>query len=270
MSLAIMTAESIAPQRVSLAELPSITLAEVMSKAALQTRIDRKYLVSADELPEILAEVAEALEVLRIDGQERFGYHSTYFDTADLAAYHLAGQKRRRRFKVRTRVYRSSGDTYLEVKTKGARSVTVKDRTPYELANAGRLSASAQEFVTRTLAARGVPGVDASELLPSLHIGYDRTTLVVEDRTGASRATVDTELKWRRPGSTEALSVPNQVIVETKGGTAPSILDRALWRHGVRPARVSKYGAGLAATDSDLPELKWHRLLNQQLNPVAI
>lgn len=267
MSLAILP-QSTAIAPVGLDELPGITLAEVISRAALQTRVDRKYLVSADELGEILTE-AGSLQVLRIDGEQAFGYHSTYFDTDDLAAYRLTGQKRRRRFKVRTRVYRSSGDTYLEVKTKGARSATVKDRAPYELANAGRLTASAQEFVSRTLEARGVRGVDASVLVPSLHTSYRRTTLVVADPGGDSRATIDTDLKWRRPGASESLSVPDQVIVETKGGNAPSILDRALWRHGVRPARVSKYGAGLAVTDPELPELKWHRLLNQQLRTVA-
>ena len=63
--------------------------------------------------------------------------------------------------------------------------------------------------------------------------------------------------------------MPGQVIVETKGGSTPSPLDRALWRAGVRPSRISKYGVGLAALDDDLPSLKWHRLLNQGITPTT-
>ncbi|WP_350669715.1 hypothetical protein, partial [Pseudoalteromonas sp. 43-MNA-CIBAN-0464] len=76
---------------------------------------------------------------------------------------------RRRRFKVRTRVYRHSGETWLEVKTRGPRGTTVKDRLPYELADAGRLTDRARDFVATTLAGRHVPDVDAASLVPSLH-----------------------------------------------------------------------------------------------------
>ena len=251
--------------RPTLDDLPGTTLETVLGQAALQTRVDRKYLLAADELPGVLGGVDGGLAVLRIGERQGFGYHSTYFDTPDLEAFRLAGQGRRRRFKVRTRVYRDSGDAWLEVKTRGQRGATVKDRTPYELADAGRLTPAARAFVARTLDERGVDGVDVAELVPALHTSYVRTTLLLTDPGATSRATVDTGLVWRRPWTETALSVPDQVIVETKGGTVPSSLDRALWRAGFRPGRISKYGAGLAALDDDLPSLKWHRLLNQRL-----
>ncbi len=253
----------------ALEELPGTTLATVLSQAALQTRVDRKYLLDTDVLPVVLGRVAGALEVLRIDGRQGFGYHSTYFDTPGLAAFRLAGQGRRRRFKVRTRVYRDSGEAWLEVKTRGRRGATVKDRTPYDLADAGRLTPAAREYVAQTLVERDVDGVDVSALVATLHTSYVRTTLLLTDPDATSRATVDTGLVWRRPGGGPALSVPNQVIVETKGGSVAGSLDRALWRCGIRPARISKYGAGLAALDHELPALKWHRLLNQQLRPAT-
>ena len=255
--------------RRSLADLPGTTLETVLGQAALQTRIDRKYLLDDDELPAVLSGVEGTLAVLRIDGRQGFGYQSTYFDTPRRDAYRRAGQGRRRRFKVRTRVYRDSSEAWLEVKTRGQRNTTVKDRLPYELSNAGRLTPVARAFAEQTLSARGVDGVDVASLAPTLHTGYVRTTLLLTGGAAASRATVDTGLVWRRPGSALALALPHQVIVETKGGSAPSPLDRALWRAGVRPSRISKYGAGLAALDDDLPSLKWHRLLNQELNPTT-
>ncbi len=255
--------------RHALDDLPGTTLETVLSLAALQTRVDRKYVIDAGDLPYLLGRVEGTLHVLRIDGRQSFGYHSTYFDTPTREAFHRAGRSRRRRFKVRTRVYRDSGEAWVEVKTRGPRGVTVKDRTPYDLADAGRLTAAARGFVERTLRERGVNGLEVDTLVPTLHTSYVRTTVLLTEPVGISRATLDAGLVWRRPGSTVTLSVPRHIIVETKAGASPSALDRALWRIGVRPDRISKYGAGLAALDDDLPSLKWHRLLSQKLDPAT-
>ena len=82
---------------VALESLPTTSLERLLSQAALQTRIDRKYVLSADEVPAVLGLVEGPLEVLRIAGRERFGYSSTYFDTPELESFHLAGRGRRRR-----------------------------------------------------------------------------------------------------------------------------------------------------------------------------
>jgi hypothetical protein len=242
--------------------LRPVTLEHLLCEAELQTRIDRKYVLDDEGLGDLITTLPDGARVLEIDGRRRFAYRSTYFDTPALDAFHAAGRGRRRRFKVRTRVYRHSGETWLEVKTRGPRGTTVKDRLPYDLADAGRLTTEGRDFVASTLAAHRVAGVHAAALVPSLHTSYDRLTQLLTG-TGVSRATIDSGLSWRRPGSTLSVSVPGTLIVETKGGSSPSELDRALWRAGTRPSRVSKYGAGLATLDHDLPDLKWHRVLTQ-------
>ncbi|HEY3337712.1 MAG TPA: polyphosphate polymerase domain-containing protein [Propionicimonas sp.] len=242
--------------------LRPVTLEDLLADASLQTRVDRKYVLADDELAGLLLSQPAGIRVLEIDRRRRFAYRSTYFDTPAMDAFHASGRGRRRRFKVRTRVYRHSGDTWLEVKTRGPRGTTVKDRLPYDLADAGRLTAGGRDFVAATLAAYNIADVDASALVPSLHTSYERVTLLLTG-TGVSRATIDSGLSWRRPGSTLTVSVPDTLIVETKGGSSPSTFDRALWRAGTRPSRVSKYGAGLATLDDDLPDLKWHRVLTQ-------
>ncbi len=247
--------------------LPEVSLQQLLQSAELQTRLDRKYLLGADLLAPVLDAVDGCAAVLTIDGRRTFAYRSTYFDTPALVAFHLAGRGRRRRFKVRTRIYRHSGETWLEVKTRGPRGTTVKDRLPYDLADAGRLTPDARDFVAAVLAERGVRDVDVAGLGPSLHTAYDRSTLLVRGTGLPSRATIDSGLSWRRPGTATATALPGTLVVETKGGASPSCLDRALWRAGSRPATVSKYGAGLAAVDEHLPELKWHRVL-ASLTPV--
>ena len=99
------------------------------ARAALLTRVDRKYLLTTAEAEVVLAAVA-ALHplVLDIDGTREFAYESVYFDTPDLLSYRLAAHDRRRRFKLRTRGYLDTDGAFLELKTRGSRSATVKDR----------------------------------------------------------------------------------------------------------------------------------------------
>jgi hypothetical protein len=243
--------------------LPTVSLERLLAQAALQTRVDRKYVLDAGLLPAVLDAAGGRVEVLSIDGSRRFAYRSTYFDTPGLDAFHRAGRGRRRRFKVRTRVYRHSGETWLEVKTRGPRGTTVKDRLRYDLADAGRLTADGCAFIAGVLADHRVHDVDVTTLVPSLYTAYDRTSLLATGASAVSRATIDSGLAWRRPGSTVTTTLPGTLIVETKGGASPSALDRALWRAGIRPSRISKYGTGLAVLDDDLPNLKWHRVLTQ-------
>ena len=87
----------------------SISLDELNEKAAMQTRVDRKYIVDADYAASILAELpADEAAVLEIDGQREFAYDSVYFDTPDLVSYKASAIGSRNRFKVRTRSYLDS------------------------------------------------------------------------------------------------------------------------------------------------------------------
>lgn len=257
--------------RTALSDLPTVTLDELLVRAELQTRIDRKYVLDASLLAPVLAKVDD-LRVLDIDQRRTFGYLSVYFDTPQLEAFYGGGQGRRRRFKVRTRVYLESDDAMLEVKTRGPRGTTVKTRLPYDLADADRLTPAGRTFVAATLRAHQVTDVRVGELTPSLQTTYRRSTLLLGSfgtHGSASRATIDTDLAWRRPGPAGArVHGGPMVIVETKGGATPSALDRALWRHGIRPSTISKYGTGLAALDDALPDLKWHRTLTRHF-PMA-
>ena len=65
----------------------------------------------------------------------------------------------------------------------------------------------------------------------TLHTGYDRSTLLVASRTSAevSRATIDSNLVWRRPGSANSLATPgsvNTVLEDIRSGMAAERLER--------------------------------------------
>ncbi len=275
-----------------------VTLPELLAEAELLTRFDRKYLLDRQQAAGLLLEFDAGTRVLEIDGRRCFRYESVYFDTPDLLSYRQAAHARRHRFKVRTRSYLDSGLAFLEVKVRGDRQVTMKDRIGYDLGIRDRLTESGRDYAESTLDQRGIDGSVVGSLAPTLITRYERTTLVPPEP--GVRVTVDTDLSWHSTGSPEpedyrggqhflpnsrsgrqiwqaerlsgkncspeSLALPDLVIVETKSGARPSDIDRLLWRSGHRPISLSKYGTGLAALRGELPSNKWARTLRHHFH----
>ncbi|MFH8252305.1 polyphosphate polymerase domain-containing protein [Microbacterium sp. B2969] len=242
----------------------AVSLDELVMDAALLTRVDRKYVVPCGSAARLLEELDAGTRVLEIDGARDFAYESVYFDTPDLLSFRMAAQPRRRRFKLRTRTYLDVGSAYLELKTRGARGTTVKERSEYDLHLRRILTDDARDNAATAFDAIGVEGSRADELAATLTTRYRRATLLAAD--GAGRATIDTDLRWDQPdGSGFALT--DIAIVETKSPGAASRIDRLLWRAGHRPSTVSKYATGLAALHAELPHNRWARLLRGPFAP---
>ena len=234
----------------SLSRLRPVSLDQVQAAADLQTRIDRKYLVSETTASAMVRALADRTAVLEIGGERDFGYESVYFDTPDLDSYRGSAHGRRRRFKVRTRSYLESGLCVLEVKTASGRGETVKERIEYDLDNRSALNSQAHQFL-------GAKGLGGYPLFATLSTHYRRSTLLDPD---GARATFDAGLICRSPDGRQ-VQLGDQVLVETKSAGSATTLDRLLWSAGQRPIRVSKYCTGLAALHSDLPANKWNRTL---------
>ncbi|GIF19046.1 hypothetical protein BJ973_006094 [Actinoplanes tereljensis] len=232
--------------------LDTISLDELLEKAELQTRVDRKYVLPVAEALALPDRLAGRARILEIDGQQTFRYRSVYFDTPELTSFRLAATRRRHRYKVRTRTYVDSALCWLEVKTEGYRGGTVKDRLPYEMVDHETVEPG-HWFVDRVLGY--LPA-----LAPTLVTDYRRATLHVF--ADDSRLTIDTDLGWQ-DASGSRLHRPDLAIVETKTRSAPSGVDRLLWAGGRRPVRISKYATGLAALRPELPAVPWRRTLRR-------
>jgi hypothetical protein len=172
--------------------LPAVSLAELNADAELLTRTDRKYVIATDELDAVVTGIP-GLRVLEIDGRRSSRYESTYLDTVDLDSWSAAAHRRRRRWKVRTRVYADTGECWLEVKTRGRRGQTVKERVPHADRRLD-ITDAAGEWVRGRLGAAHVHDVDPGGLVATLHTSYLRTTLLLAG--GAGRATIDRDLRW--------------------------------------------------------------------------
>lgn len=244
------------------ARFDAVDLDQLVTEAALLTRVDRKYVVPRVALPTIIGGLQAGTRALDIDGSRDFAYRSVYFDTPELLSFHLAARPRRRRFKIRTRSYEDTGGAFLEIKTRGARGTTAKERAEYR-AELDRLPVEAREEIEQSLAAIGVAESVADRLQPTLTSSYRRATLLGTD---GARATVDTDLTWLDVSGPE-LRLPEVAIVETKSAARASDADRVLWRQGYRPVSVSKYATGLAALRPTLPRNRWSRLLRGPFVP---
>jgi hypothetical protein len=264
-----------APVRVTPAEravadaaamVASIGLEELMDLAELQTRVDRKYFVPAAIFHRMIAELAPQMRVLEIDGRRTFGYESIYFDTPDLDGYRAHIQRRRQRFKARTRTYTDSGQCMFEVKLKGARGETVKQRVPHPIEESAELTGEALAHL-HTALFEAYRWAQPPRLRATMATTYRRTTFV--SRTGDVRLTCDVGLSCLDVHR-EIRDTGTHVLVESKSAGQGNAPDRILRDLGVRPVSVSKYCVGIAALHPELPSNPWHRTLRRYFGPLQI
>ncbi len=226
-------------------DLAPISLADMDSSAALMSRVDRKYFIPRGLLAQLLP---DGLSVLQIGEVRTFRYRTVYLDTPDFAFFRQHVQRRRHRFKVRTRLYCDSGDSRLEVKSKGLRGLTVKQRRPHDPSRLGVLDRDGRAYVTSLI------DRDAGELRPVLETDYRRTTLT----DGHHRITIDQDLE--SVSGARRIPGPAEVLVETKSPNGAGALDRMLLRTGIRPHSVSKYCLAASLLYPQLRGNDWARI----------
>jgi hypothetical protein len=254
------------PVDACLGELRRVSPDVVNAAAALDDRVDRKYVVGAELLTAALRapEFEARLAVLAVGDDIEFGYRSLYFDTSDDACFRQAAAGRRRRFKVRRRCAEGRADDVLEVKLRLDRGRTSKHRVVTTAA--ADLSDAEVAFIAATTAPL-LGDVAASTLRPAVATAYRRATLLVGDGADSavpSRLTIDTAVQWRvGDGAWQPLLGDELVVVETKSEGPPTPIDRWLWRAAVRPQRISKFGVASVLADPSRSSNRWHRVLSE-------
>jgi hypothetical protein len=227
--------------------LRPVSLDALDADLALRTRTDRKYVLALDALELLLEGLAPTHTVLEIDGRRTFAYDSVYFDTPSLETARAHTQRRRHRFKARSRLYVDAGACWFELKVKGGRGETVKHRLRHDPGDHGRLTPSARAFLGEHL--RDVP-----DLAPVLHTAYRRSTLAGPDE----RVTVDLDVGFGR-----ARLRPGWAIVETKSPRGAGVADALLRGIGARPLPLSKYLIGSGLTLMETPPNDIRRTLRR-------
>jgi hypothetical protein len=230
----------------------AVSLDVLNRDAELQTRTDRKYVLTPTQAADMAQRFADECSVLEIDGLRSFVYETTYYDTPDRRLYLDTARRRPFRFKVRVRRYADSDLSMLEVKTKNGRGRTVKYRTEVDHLQLAMLTTSMRAYVDECI------DTDLTTmLLPVLQTSFRRTTLL--SNSGDVRCTIDHGLRGTDPDGNAA--VPDIIVLETKSENHASGIDHWLWSQGIRPARISKYATAMASLNPSLPANHWNRIL---------
>lgn len=238
-----------------------ISLPELDSHAALQMRVDRKYIVDYETLARLLAELGDDYLALEIDGERLQHYDSVYFDTPVLMGYRHHMQGRRKRFKSRTRLYGGTA-CFFDLKMKGRRGETVKRRLALPPLAHGSLTSDASAFLKRELL-REYGFAAPTHLQPIMHTSFAR--LALTHASLPERLTLDFGIAFDRVGDDDRYRMrPDHVLIEAKSGSRAGTVDRLLPRLGARPLKMcSKYCLGVALSHPGLPTNPYRPLLRR-------
>ncbi|MBB6629764.1 VTC domain-containing protein [Nocardioides sp. KIGAM211] len=256
------TDSTLAPVPLELHGRDRVGLDEVVEEAARMTRVDRKYLVDRCVAEAFLGRLPASFRVLGIDGRDSTTYSSVYFDTLRLDACRDHVQQRRRRWKVRSRLYVEDQLCRFEVKTRDGRGITEKTVRLSEPGRHGRLGTDESAFVTQVLDDHGLD-IDVATLVPSMRVDYTRVTLA--DTAAHLRVTLDLGVECSLDNGRVWVD-EGWVLVETKGGLRPSPADALLGSLGARPRSFSKYVSAASLLRDDIPDNDVRRLRGRQLH----
>jgi VTC domain len=238
--------------------LPAIGLDELNERAALQDRIDVKYIVALTQLATLVERLSPAYRALEIDGRRAFRYRTTYYDTPDMLLVREHVQQRRRRFKCRKRRYLDSERSIFEVKLKGARGRTIKHAMACGADDA--LQPDEALFLRGLL--REAYGRELREGLEPVLVATCRRMTIAAPELG-ERLTCDVGLGFGGGRLDERFA-----IVESKSPRGAAAADRALLAMGVRPVNgCSKYLLGMALTREGVRDNNLRPLLRRYFTP---
>ena len=99
-----------------------------MKGICLMNRIDTKYMMPVNMLPQLLTRLEHDFRIQQVNGQTVGQYWTLYYDTKELEMYLNHHNCRLPREKIRMRTYLDSNLTFLEIKRKSNKGRTSKER----------------------------------------------------------------------------------------------------------------------------------------------
>lgn len=221
----------------------SVSLEEI-EEVKLMSRIDRKYWFHVSKLQQILEQTLSEYYILEIEGQRLMDYQTTYFDTPDNSMYLKHHNGEMNRHKIRQRKYVSTNSSFLEIKLKTNKKVTIKKRVE-ALFEKNRFLPAEFNFIQLETPYLG------ENLKPVLNNKFKRLTLIHKDKL--DRCTIDiSPVFWNE---NNAVNVYDLGIFELKRGHSlkASPIVSILRNLKIRQRGMSKYCTGRALLE---PELK--------------
>jgi hypothetical protein len=208
-----------------------------MDAVALLNRVDTKFVLTTAQLSRALTALQNDYRILEVQGQRLNHYRTLYFDMPDFDLYNLHVNGHAERYKVRSREYTDSHQSFLEVKHKTCKDRTIKDRinTVQPLHHVNR---EAEQWL------HGVFPYESSMLEAKIWNTFTRLTLV--SKHYCERVTLDVELTFYRNDKVTHLDdvAIAEVKLDAQDQTSPFLEQMRTQR--IRPQGFSKYCIGVS------------------------
>ena len=211
-------------------KFPTISLLE-LQKVSLLKRFDTKYFFHFSKLEDVLNNMQNEYQILKIKNNLKHQYSTLYFDDKNKSSYikHHNGKKNRE--KLRFRNYVESGESYLEIKTKNNKGQTNKKRIKTK-----------KEFKITDLQKKFI--LNNSDFDPEkmfLENSNIFTRYTFTDKKFSHRITIDTDFVFNY--KEEKVDIPRLVILELKEskGEKEPLIKNILKKHNIKKNRISKY-----------------------------
>jgi len=249
----------------SLVKVKPVRLA-AMDCVRFMNRTDTKYIFSINILADLIHNLNGKYKVLEIEKLKTQLYTTTYLDTPDFLFYYQHVNGHLERHKIRFRTYESTGESFLEVKTKTNKNRTIKNRLNHNSA-----SESFDEISGNFI--REHSSVDPSVLKPVIISRFTRTTLI--SFATIERITLDFDLSFTDIATGNRVEMPYIAIAELKkeGHSASSPFNDNLKNIGIHPTGFSKYCVGSAILNDSLRKnrlkpklLKLNKIENESIS----
>ena len=225
-------------QKVSLDELDKVKLLD---------RQDTKFVFNQIHLPLILDKIKPFYRILEINNERVFTYDNTYFDTDDFLFYNQHHNGNKKRFKIRSRKYSSSNQSFFEIKIKNNKDRTVKKRLPIDGINK-YLGEQEKDLVSEII------GLPPNQITPKLNVQFSRITLT--DNSFNERLTIDTNISAKNGFGSKIF---NQLVIseiKQKKYDPKSDFIQILRNLKIQEMRFSKYCMGMLHVNK---EIKYNR-----------
>jgi hypothetical protein len=206
-----------------------------MDGVKLLNRVDTKYVLPAHILPSLFKALRADYRVLTIHGVRLNHYRTLYFDTPDFKLFNLHVNGNAERYKVRSREYVDSRESFLEVKHKTRKDRTIKQRISIEHPMS-IVNGEVEDWLD------GVYPLKPALLEAMTCNTFTRVTLV--NRPRCERVTIDMDIRFfnaNRSTSLEGIAVA-EVKMDGQNCVSPFKVQMRNWL--IHPHCFSKYCIG--------------------------
>lgn len=217
-------------------EFQCIDLEEIEA-VSLANRFDIKFCLTFEQIERILPLLKHAYRMLTVQGYRLQEYQNLYFDTPAFDLYHLHVNNRAHQYKVRIREYASTHQTFLEVKHKNNRGLTMKNRLPVD-PDLPFLGSQERNWLAENLPESYL------NLEPKLVNTFTR--IILADSRLQERVTLDFNLGFSSGWKVERTGCAAIAEVKLETRKQPSLFLEIIHSCHQRSTGFSKYGIGVA------------------------